>query len=111
MQSEVWLRLRSMAEILQQYFFTLREFARDLRVNQVRGKRKGQLMKKQAYTMIGALVFGSLFAVSTAKGQSTNQPLIAHIPFAFTVGGQTLPAGEYKLSLLSPASNRNTIRI
>jgi hypothetical protein len=68
-------------------------------------------MKKQAYTMIGALVFGSLFAVSTARGQSTNQPLIAHIPFAFTVGGQTLPAGEYKLSLLSPASNQNTIRI
>lgn len=73
--------------------------------------KKGKNMKKQAYTMIGALVFGSLFAVSMARAQSANQPLIANIPFAFSVNGQTLPAGQYALSLLSPASNQSTLRL
>jgi hypothetical protein len=95
-----------MGEILQHIFLMLREFARLLRVSYQEGK-----MKKQTYTMIGALVFGSLFAVSTARGQSTNQPLIANIPFAFSAGGETLPAGQYAVSLLSPASNQNIVSI
>lgn len=68
-------------------------------------------MKKQAYTMIGALVFATLFAVSTARAQSSNRPLIANIPFEFSAGSQTLPAGEYTVRVTNPASDQRVVQI
>jgi hypothetical protein len=69
-------------------------------------------MKNQAYTMIGALVFATLFAVSTATAQSSsNQQLIADIPFAFSAGSQTLAAGKYIVRVTNPASDQKVVRI
>ena len=68
-------------------------------------------MKKQAYTLIGALVFATMFAFSNARAQSSNQELIANVPFEFTAGSQTLPAGKYILTVVNPASDQKVLRI
>jgi hypothetical protein len=53
-------------------------------------------MKKQAYTMIGITVLLGCIGV-TARAQC-GMPSIATIPFEFSTGKTTLPAGEYKLT-------------
>src|SRR5258705_198313 len=51
-------------------------------------------MKKQAYRLVALLVLVSMITISTAKAQSGNQPLVATIPFEFSLGGQALSAGQ-----------------
>src|SRR5204863_9845158 len=72
--------------------------------------KKGEIpMKKQAYTMIAMMIcFGGL-AVS-AKAQCESMNSIANIPFQFTVGKTTLPAGQYALTCLNAESKLLTIR-
>lgn len=53
-------------------------------------------MKKQAYTMIAMILLFGCLAVS-AKAQCDG-PMIATIPFQFSAGKATLPAGEYELT-------------
>jgi hypothetical protein len=53
----------------------------------------------------------TLFA-STGEAQTTStQRVIAQIPFAFTVGKTTLPAGKYAISVLNPSSDRTALQI
>jgi hypothetical protein len=68
-------------------------------------------MKKQAYTMIAMIVLAGSLAIS-AKGQ-TNGPiaLIANIPFQFSIGNQSLPAGEYTVRSTSDNSRNVVLRI
>ena len=54
-------------------------------------------MKRQAYTLIGALVLTVMFGFSTANAQTANRA-VANIPFAFSAGEQKLPAGKYVIS-------------
>jgi len=68
-------------------------------------------MKRQVYTTIGALVLVTLVTISTAKAQSANQPMVANIPFAFSAGDRTLPAGKYGVSIANPASDQRVIKI
>jgi hypothetical protein len=59
-------------------------------------------MRKGIYSIFAAVVLICLFAVSSAKAQSTNRVLLqADIPFEFTVGNVTLPAGKYTVSSAS----------
>ena len=51
-------------------------------------------MRKQAYTRIAIVVLLGCLALS-ANAQCADKALIARIPFQFTAGGATLPAGEY----------------
>ena len=52
-------------------------------------------MKKQAYTMIAMIVLVGSMAVAAQAQTSGRTRMIANIPFEFSVGNQTLPAGEY----------------
>jgi len=60
-------------------------------------------MKKQSYTLrasiLGMLV---MLAVSMAHAQIGGEVLKVKIPFNFSVGTQTFPAGEYSLKPLLP---------
>jgi len=63
-------------------------------------------MRKGIYSLFAALVLICLFAVSSAKAQSTNRLVLqADIPFEFTVGKVTLPAGEYTVRSMSDSSH------
>lgn len=62
-------------------------------------------MKRQVSIMI-ALVASLGFLGASASAQTSSGPqLIANIPFEFTVGKTTLPAGEYSVSCANPASD------
>jgi hypothetical protein len=61
-------------------------------------------MKKQAYTMIGITVLLGCIGV-TAKAQCV-MPSIATIPFEFSTGKVTLPAGKYKLTCFDASGSR-----
>jgi len=60
-------------------------------------------MKKQSLRIF--LMFGlfSILAVSSIQAQS-NATLRADIPFSFTVGNKTFPAGGYRVERLNPSS-------
>ncbi len=58
-------------------------------------------MKKQAYTIIAMMVLFGCMAGS-AKAQCNNTPAVAKIPFPFSTGKATLPAGEYRITCLDP---------
>jgi hypothetical protein len=68
-------------------------------------------MTKRAYMLIGALVLTTMVAFSTAQAQSANQKLIANIPFEFSAGNQTLPAGHYQVTVVNPASDQKVLRL
>ena len=58
-------------------------------------------MRKQSYTMIAVVgLFGCLTV--SANAQCGSIPLIAKIPFQFSTGKATLPAGEYVVKCLDP---------
>jgi len=69
-------------------------------------------MKKRIYTALVITVLLSVIGVSSARAQSTgHQQLTASIPFAFSVGQTTLPAGEYIVSLVNPTSDQRVLLI
>lgn len=60
-------------------------------------------MKKQKYTL-STMITGLLLmlTISMAHAQIGGDVLKAKIPFSFSVGTQTFPAGEYSFKLLLP---------
>jgi hypothetical protein len=57
-------------------------------------------MKKLFYTLM-MIVAVTLFANAAQAQTSSQQRVIAKIPFAFTVGKTTLPAGKYTFTEVS----------
>ena len=55
-------------------------------------------MKKRLFVMAGLLVFASMVATQVARA---DEPMLVTIPFAFTAGNATLPAGEYRVEKLN----------
>ena len=54
-------------------------------------------MTKQSFIIIAALAF--VFGIGTVTASAQGQVLKADIPFEFTVGKKSLPAGEYLVKL------------
>jgi hypothetical protein len=69
------------------------------------------MMKKLAYTMITMLVALGLMAVVANAQTSGSTLLIANIPFEFHVGDQGLPAGEYIVRGINPASGPGVLQL
>jgi len=68
-------------------------------------------MKKQCYVAIAIAILVGAVGIGT-KAQSRNRQLLTvNIPFAFNAGSKTLPAGEYTLMVVNPASDRNVLQI
>jgi hypothetical protein len=68
-------------------------------------------MKKHAYTMIAMIVIVGSMAVAAKAQTSGRTQLIANIPFEFSAGNQTLPAGEYTLTQVNPASDHAVLQL
>ena len=64
-------------------------------------------MKKRLFVMAGLLVFASMVAAQVARA---DEPMLVNIPFAFTAGNVTLPAGEYRVEKLHGSSTVVLIR-
>ena len=54
-------------------------------------------MTKRSFIIIAALAF--VFGIGTATASAQSQVLRAEIPFEFTVGKKSLPAGDYLVKL------------
>lgn len=69
-------------------------------------------MKKQAYMIITVIMLVTIAGLSTAKAQTSGNPqLIANIPFEFSVGNKTMPAGEYTVSCANATSPRKVLQL
>ena len=60
-------------------------------------------MKKQAFRILA--VFSLLLTLSAAAVHAQSKRTIINVPFSFTVGHQTLPAGEYSVEPNRKESN------
>ena len=68
-------------------------------------------MKKLSHISLATIILATvLTAVSHA--QTTSHPrVIANIPFAFTFGKTTLPAGRYSITVVNPSSDRKVLQV
>ena len=68
-------------------------------------------MKRYIYLSLATAVLITASSIG-AQAQSRNrQRLIVEIPFAFNAGNQQLPAGEYNVHIVNPASDRSVVLI
>ncbi len=68
-------------------------------------------MKKQAYTVFAMIVLVGSMALAVRAQTSGRRQLMANIPFQFHVGNKTLPAGEYTVVQVNPASDRAILQL
>jgi hypothetical protein len=68
-------------------------------------------MKRHLYLSIAIMIMFGVFAFNGKAQTSVSPEMRAHVPFAFTVGGKTLPAGDYTVRILNPTSDRKTLQI
>jgi hypothetical protein len=68
-------------------------------------------MKKQAYTLIALLVLLGGMAVAAQAQMGNHTELVATIPFEFNVGNKAMPAGEYLVSQMNPASSLTVLQL
>lgn len=66
---------------------------------------------KKLYTMIALMVLVGSMAVAAQAQTASRTQLVASIPFQFKVGNKTMPAGEYTISQVNPASDRAVLRL
>ncbi|HKP35286.1 MAG TPA: hypothetical protein VJT71_00400 [Pyrinomonadaceae bacterium] len=68
-------------------------------------------MKKQAYTMIALVVLVGSMAVAAQAQNNSRTRMTANIPFEFSAGNKDLPAGQYEISEVNPASQPAALRL
>ena len=68
-------------------------------------------MKQRLSLTIAIIVVTAVFALNAEAQTSGSQRMRANIPFAFSVGEKTLPAGVYTLSVVNPSSDRQALQI
>ena len=65
------------------------------------------MMKKLFHIPLIIIVFAGVLAINV----HAQTKVIANIPFAFSVGKTTLPAGRYTITVLNPSSDRKILQI
>jgi hypothetical protein len=68
-------------------------------------------MKRQAYTLIATMVLVGSMAVAAEAQNNGRTRMTARIPFEFSVGDKTMPAGNYTVSQINPASDRVVLQL
>lgn len=68
-------------------------------------------MKKYFNIPMAILLLAGVFVVRAEAQTSSAQHVIAKIPFAFTVGKATLPAGRYTITVLNSTSDRKAVQV
>lgn len=70
----------------------------------------GETMKKIGYRTIGWLILLLVYGIRGSSAQSISTATW-NVPFAFSIGKATLPAGEYFIQSTNPANERATLSI
>ena len=67
-------------------------------------------MKNILNIAIATMILVGIVAVNT-HAQAGAHKVFANIPFEFTVGKATLPAGRYTVTVMNPTSDRKILRV
>ncbi|HEU4507744.1 MAG TPA: hypothetical protein VFR78_05875 [Pyrinomonadaceae bacterium] len=67
-------------------------------------------MKNILNIAIATMILVGIVAVNT-HAQTGTHKVVANIPFEFTVGKATLPAGRYTVAVMNPTSDRKILQI
>ena len=65
-------------------------------------------MKKQLYMLVTIIALITVAGLSSARAQTTVL-LKANVPFEFSVGSKTMPAGQYTVSCIGSVSSLRTL--
>lgn len=69
-------------------------------------------MKKQTYMLVAMIMLIAVVGLSSAKAQTSGPTILrVDIPFAFSAGNQTLPAGEYWVTCVNAASDMKILQL
>ena len=68
-------------------------------------------MKRFFYMLLAAAMLAGVLATNVQAQSSSSQRIVANIPFTFTVGKTSLPAGKYTITVLNPTSDRRILQI
>ena len=68
-------------------------------------------MKRFFYITLAILILAGALANSVQAQSGGPQRIDANIPFSFSVGKTSLPAGKYTITVLNPTSDRRILQI
>jgi hypothetical protein len=68
-------------------------------------------MKRLFYIPIATIVLVGAFTIGAEAQTVSGQKVLAKIPFAFSVGKASLPAGKYTITVLNNSSDRKILQI
>lgn len=68
-------------------------------------------MKKFFNIPLAIMMLLAVLVVGAEAQTSNNRKMIASIPFTFSAGNATLPAGRYTITVINPASDRKVLQI
>lgn len=69
-------------------------------------------MKKQAYRIVTMVMFIAAVGLASAQAQTSGPTILrVDIPFDFSVGNQTLPAGEYRVTCVNAATDQKVLQL
>ena len=68
-------------------------------------------MKRYFYITLTIVILAGALATSVQAQSGGSQRIVANIPFTFSVGKTSLPAGRYTITVLNPSSDRRILQI
>ena len=68
-------------------------------------------MTRHLTLTIAIMIVVGIFGVGAQAQTASSQTIRARIPFTFTVGDKSLPAGFYTVRILNPTSDRKALQI
>src|SRR5262245_56369669 len=68
-------------------------------------------MKKLISLHFAIVMLIGVLGVSTQAQSRNKQQLNVNVPFAFNAGNESLPAGDYIVSIANPSSDRSVLQI
>ena len=68
-------------------------------------------MKRYFYIPMTVALLVAVLAVGAEAQTASAQRITARIPFSFTVGKKSLPAGNYTITVVNPTSDRRILQI
>ena len=68
-------------------------------------------MKRFFYILLTIVILAGALATSVQAQGGSSQRIVADIPFSFSVGKTSLPAGKYTITVLNPTSDRRILQV
>jgi hypothetical protein len=70
-----------------------------------------RIMKNQLNIPVAIIILVGVLTLGAQAQTANAQRVLANIPFTFSVGKTTLPAGRYTIAVLNPSSDRKILQI